>query len=193
MACFFLDGCYACDTCEGVSALVLECVFGSVGHFELVKCKPLLYFLVANAGPRMEHADGSFIDHLQFCYEYSFSHFKDHSPRVLFLHSILGVGTNFFPMKVEKIPKLQSFLTEEEFKHIEAFPSILRLMFHFDFIQELENTGAAKVGETFNGLKFHRVIDNKSLFLDAESFWVQMNYQLMHLLDFLPIADWSTR
>ena len=24
------------------------------------------------------------------------------------------MGTNFFPMKVEKIPKLQSFLTEEE-------------------------------------------------------------------------------
>ena len=75
---------------------MLECVFGSVGHFELVKCKPLLYFLVANAGPRMEHADGSFIDHLQFCYEYSFSHFKDHSPRVLFLRlscqMVLGFG-----------------------------------------------------------------------------------------------------
>eukprot|EP00435_Cladocopium_sp_Y103_P042201 s1187_g11.t1 len=97
----------------------------------------------------MEHADGSFMDHLQFCYEYSVAHFKEHSPKVLFLHSIMGVGTNYFPMK--------------EFKHIEAFPSILRLLLQFDLLQQFQDMGAAKVGETFDGIKFHRVIDNKSL------------------------------
>lgn len=49
---------------------------------------------------------GSFLDHLQFCYEYSAAYFKEHSPRVLFLHSILGVGTNIFPMKIEDEPTL---------------------------------------------------------------------------------------
>ena len=33
----------------------------------------------------------------------------------------------------------------------------------------------------------------RKLFLDSETFWVQMNYQLIHLMDFLPIADWSLR
>jgi len=27
--------------------------------------------------------------------------------------------------------------------------------------------------------------------MDAESFWIQLNYQLMHLLDFLPVACWG--
>ena len=45
-----------------------------------------------------EHADGSFMDHLRFCYDYSAAHFKGQSPRVMLLHSIMGVGTNIFPM-----------------------------------------------------------------------------------------------
>ena len=52
-------------------------------------------------------------------------HFKDHSPRVLLLHSILGVATNYFPMKQELLPKLQGMLTDFENTHVEAFPSIL--------------------------------------------------------------------
>lgn len=54
---------------------------------------------------------GSFLDHLQFCYEYSASYFKEHSPRVLFLHSILGVGTNIFPMKKEDEPALAAIVS----------------------------------------------------------------------------------
>ena len=46
-----------------------------------------------------EHADGSFMDHLRFCYDYSAAHFKNQSPRVMLLHSIMGVGTNIFPME----------------------------------------------------------------------------------------------
>ena len=78
----------------------------------------------------MEHADGSFMDHLKFCYEYSATHFRAHSPRVLLLHSILGVATNYFPMKAELLPKLQGMLTDFENTHVEAFPSILRLLNH---------------------------------------------------------------
>eukprot|EP00439_Symbiodinium_sp_Y106_P010187 s9182_g1.t1 len=112
---------------------------------------------------RMEHADGSFLDHLQFCYEYCAAHFKGHSPRVLFLHSIMGVGTNYFPMKLELVPKLQTLVSDEEFKHIEAFPSILRLLLHFDFVQELESQGPGRLARDFGGVYFHRVLDNKHL------------------------------
>ncbi|CAK9071665.1 Hypothetical protein SCF082_LOCUS35408 [Durusdinium trenchii] len=153
----------------------------------------LLDFMKNDCDFAMEHADGSFMDHLQFCYEYSVAHFKNRPPRVLFLHSIMGVGTNYFPMQVEKLPKLQALLSEEEFKHIEAFPSILRLLINFDLVQEFLDAGPAKVAENFDGIKFHRVIDNKKLSLDADSFWVHLNYQLIHLMDFLPIADWQAR
>ena len=36
----------------------------------------------------MEHADGSFMDHLQFCFEYSFRCLPGRSPRV-------GLGVAF--------------------------------------------------------------------------------------------------
>ena len=38
------------------------------------------------------------MDHLQFVYDYSSNYFQGHSPRVLLLHSIMGVATNIFPM-----------------------------------------------------------------------------------------------
>ncbi|CAE7304864.1 ANK3 [Symbiodinium natans] len=104
----------------------------------------------------------------------------------------MGVGTNYFPMKLELEPRLKKLVSDEEFKHIEAFPSILRLLLHFDFVQELESQGPTRM-QGFGGLSFSRVLDNKKLFLDSETFWVQMNYQLIHLMDFLPIADWSLR
>ena len=66
----------------------------------------LTFALHAHARARQ----GSFLDHLQFCYEYSAAYFKQHSPRVLFLHSILGVGTNIFPMKQEDESTLASMV-----------------------------------------------------------------------------------
>ena len=36
-----------------------------------------------------------------------------------------------------------------------------------------------------------RVIYNARISLSAEDFWVHMNYQLVHLLDFLPAALWQ--
>jgi len=136
----------------------------------------------------MEHADGSFMDHLRFCYEYSYQHFRQHSPRVLFLHSIMGVGTNFFPMEVSKIPKLKGLLTEFEYTHIEAFPSVLRLVNTKNLLAELSSKDVSKL----LGITFYRVIDNAEVSLDAESLWIQLNYQLMHLLDFLPANDWKS-
>ena len=125
--------------------------------------------------PHVNHAVGSFLDHLQFCFEYGSVHYKQHSPRVLYLHSIMGVGTNLFPMPLSKVRsspparsasklrlavalassqslllalsggqpdhshaydgcskvgKLRALISEFEMTHVEAFPSILRLLNH---------------------------------------------------------------
>ena len=95
--------------------------------------RPLLDFMMDECDFKIEHADGSFMDHLQFCYEYCAAHYRGKSPRVLLLHSVLGVGTNYFPCDTTKIPALRALLTPEEFVHVEAFPSLLRLIVHGDF------------------------------------------------------------
>mmetsp|Transcript_9493 Transcript_9493/g.12411 ORF Transcript_9493/g.12411 Transcript_9493/m.12411 type:complete len:92 (+) Transcript_9493:2-277(+) len=77
------------------------------------------------------------MDHLYFVADYGYVHYKEVSPRVLFLHSIMGVGTNIFPMDAEKIPKLKSMLTSFEYKHIAAFPSFIRLITHNKLLPEL--------------------------------------------------------
>ena len=38
----------------------------------------------------------------------------------------------------------------------------------------------------------HRVIDNAPIRMSAEDFWVQLNFQVIHLVDFLPVANWGT-
>lgn len=151
----------------------------------------LTEFMTTECNFAMEHADGSFMDHLQFCYEYSHEHFKGESPRVLLLHSILGVGSNYFPCDKSKIPKLQSLLTEAEFSHVAAFPSVLRLLLQRDFMDELEQMSNEKL-ETIKGLKMHQVIDNEPTSLTSKNdFWTHLNYQIIHLLDFLPVLDWQ--
>ena len=94
---------------------------------------------------KMEHADGSFKDHLAFFMDYCNAYYPNHSPRVGLLHSIMGVGTNFFPMTKEKIPKLFSMLTPEEITHIQSFPSILRLVFATNLMQQLTAVYTEKV------------------------------------------------
>ena len=108
---------------------------------------------------------------------------------MLFLHSIMGVGTNFFPMDIKKTPKLQGMLTDDEFTHIEAFPSFVRLLNHHALVVEL-GANSERLGE-LKGITFHRVIDNKELTLTADQLWVQLNYQVVHLLDFLPASNWG--
>ena len=138
----------------------------------------------------MEHADGSFMDHLKFCHEYSYAHFPNRSPRVLLLHSIMGVGTNFFPMSVDKIPQLQHLLTEFEYQHIEMFPSMLRLYFYGPLRYELELMSDERL-QKLSSITCHRVIDNKSISMSGENMWIQLNYHLIHLLDFLPTSSWA--
>jgi len=150
----------------------------------------LLEFMRNDCNFAMEHADGSFMDHLRFCYEYSFAHYKEKSPRVLLLHSIMGVGTNYFPMEASKIPQLRALLTEFEFKQIAAFPSVLRLLYRGDLLRELEQLSKAGLN-AMERIVFYRVIDNERIEMDSEAFWDQLNYQLIHLLDFLPAASWK--
>eukprot|EP00164_Ancoracysta_twista_P000717 GFYU01000944.1.p1 GENE.GFYU01000944.1~~GFYU01000944.1.p1 ORF type:complete len:342 (-),score=132.12 GFYU01000944.1:61-1086(-) len=152
--------------------------------------QPLLDFMSNDCNFAMEHADGSFMDHLLFCAEYSFVHYKQHSPKVLFLHSIMGVGTNYFPMEVDKLPKLKTLLSDFEYEHIEAFPTILRLINHRRLVPELaENLDRLKDLES---ITCHRVIDNEKFTMSAEQLWVQLNFQLIHLLDFLPCSNWAS-
>ncbi len=157
--------------------------------------KPILEFMDNECDFAMEHADGSFKDHLKFCYEYSHKHYQSKSARVLLLHSIMGVGTNFFPMKKEKIGALQALLTDFEFRQIAMFPSVLRLFYHGPLRYELENLVDSEEGKAkLKKLRFvemHRVIDNEKIRVNAVDFWIQLNYQLMHLLDFLPATCWK--
>ncbi|GMH69704.1 hypothetical protein TrST_g3791 [Triparma strigata] len=139
----------------------------------------------------IEHADGSFMDHLKFCHDYAVHNYKDVSPVPMLLHSIMGVGTNFFPMKIQQVGRLKELVTPQEFSHIEAFPSFLRLVLGTDLLEVMK----AKKNELhkLKGLNCNRVIDNSPLSLNGEDFWTQMNYQLLHMLDFLPAASWLSQ
>ncbi|MBM4377422.1 MAG: hypothetical protein FJ095_20270 [Deltaproteobacteria bacterium] len=149
----------------------------------------LLEFLVAECNFDVEHADGSFLDHLYFCFEYGARHYPERSPLVLLLHSILGTGTNTFAMDRTKIPALRELVSPFEWTHLEAFPSVLRLLYSGELRRELrENLG--RVG-ALRELRLQRVIDNAPITLGAEDFWVALNYQLIHLVDFMPAANWA--
>ena len=89
---------------------------------------PFWILLYPDSPSVVQHADGSFLDHLQFCYEYCHVHFPAASPTVCFLHSIMGVGTNLFPMKLEQRPELAKLVNPDELAHIEAFPTMLRVL-----------------------------------------------------------------
>lgn len=148
----------------------------------------LLAFLVEECDFDVEHAEGSFLDHLYFGFEYCVQHFPAHSPIVMLLHSILGTGTNTFAMKAEKIPQLQALITDFEFRHVEAFPSVLRLLYSGELRDELRaNLHRASA---MKEIRFHRVIDNAPITMSGEDFWIQLNYQLVHVIDFLPPANW---
>ena len=149
----------------------------------------LMDFLVRECDFNVEHADGSFLDHLYFCFEYSVQHYPQHSPLVMLLHSILGTGTNTFAMTADKIPQLQPLMTPWEWNQVEAFPSVLRLLYAGPLRGELrENAHRAK---SLQSIRFHRVIDNAPITMTGEDFWIALNYQLIHLVDFLPAANWQ--
>jgi len=151
----------------------------------------LIDFMESECDFSMEHADGSFLEHLVFCHDYSARHFPEHSPNVALLHSLLGTGTNTFAMDVGKLPKLRALLTEDEALQIEAFPTLVRLFYDQALLGEL--TDNLHRLDDLVALHCHRVIDNEPIVLDAESLWVQLNYQLMHFVDFMPPANWGAR
>eukprot|EP00854_Cymbomonas_tetramitiformis_P026535 gene26535-32570_t len=152
--------------------------------------QPLVDFMNTECDFAVEHADGSFMDHLKFCYEYSFAHFPERSPRVLLLHSIMGVGSNFFPMHRSKVPALQALVTEYEFSQISIFPTLLRLLQGGILLDELATLSGARLQE-LETFSCHRVLDNEWVTVSSDVFWDQLNYQLIHLLDFLPAASWQ--
>ena len=150
----------------------------------------LIAFLIEECDFDVEHAEGSFLDHLYFCFEYSVHHYPDHSPLVSLLHSILGTGTNTFAMEAKKIPALREHLTDFEWRHVEAFPSVLRLLYDLPLRRELRDN--AHRLDRLERVGFHRVIDNEPISMSGEDFFIQLNYQLIHLIDFLPVANWAT-
>jgi len=91
-------------------------------------------------------------------------------------------------MTADKIPALRSMLTEFEMLQVEAFPSVLRLLYDQDLLAELEANSARL--SSLESITFHRVIDNKEIEMDAENLWIQLNYQMIHFVDFLPVANW---
>jgi len=150
----------------------------------------LIDFMVNECDFSMEHADGTFLEHLVFCHHYAARHYPQHSPNVALLHSILGTATNTFAMDASKLPKLKALLTDFEALHVETFPSILRLLYNDDLLEELEQN-MHRLGE-LKALRLHRVIDNQPLTIDADNLWINLNFHLMHFVDFMPSANWST-
>ncbi len=151
----------------------------------------LISFMVDECDFSMEHADGTFLEHLVFCHDYAARYYPEHSPNVGLLHSILGTATNTFAMRADQIPALKELLTDFESQQIEVFPSILRLFYDGFFLDELEqNIGRL---DQLESLELNRVIDNEPLIVDAENMWINLNYHLMHFVDFMPVANWSAQ
>jgi hypothetical protein len=103
----------------------------------------LIDFMVNGCDFGMEHADGTFLEHLVFCHHYAARHdaarhYPEHSPNVVLLHSILGTATNTFAMEASKLPKLGALPTDFEAIQVETFPSILRLLYSDGLLNVLE-------------------------------------------------------
>mmetsp|Transcript_9676 Transcript_9676/g.14361 ORF Transcript_9676/g.14361 Transcript_9676/m.14361 type:complete len:405 (-) Transcript_9676:852-2066(-) len=151
----------------------------------------ILRFMNEECDFRVEHADGSFMDHLRWCHDFTHCWYKsdalgcDCAPLVLLLHSITGVGTNFFPMKASSLPKLEALLPSAAFKQVVAFPTFLRFLKQRSFIRDLQ---ASSNLSQIQSVTLHRVIDNKPMTLTSDEMWVALNYQLIHSLDFLPLT-----
>lgn len=153
---------------------------------------PIHKFMLEHCDFSCEHADGSFLDHLIFCREYAARHYTQAAgaPRVMLLHSIMGVGTNCFPMTIDKLPTLAKLCAPYELAQIEAFPSVLRLLVHGPLLQELSACPAEKL-VNIGKLTLHRLLDNAPVELSGKQLFEQLNYQLIHAIDFLPAAAWQ--
>jgi hypothetical protein len=153
--------------------------------------RKLLDFMETECDFRCEHADGSFMDHLTFVYEYIAVNYRGHSPVIGLLHSIMGVGTNIFPMEASKIPMLKAMLTPAEWIHTQMFPTVIRVINGGMLLDQLEPLSKEELAG-LKGFTCNRLIDNEEVRMTGEEFWVQLNLQLVHTLDFLPVADWGS-
>ncbi|MBX2814029.1 MAG: hypothetical protein KTR25_19600 [Myxococcales bacterium] len=149
----------------------------------------LIHFMENECDFSMEHADGTFLEHLQFCFLYASRYYPKHSANIALLHSILGSATNTFAMSPSKLPQLKERLSTSEYTHIQLFPTLVRLLYHQQLLTELQ-TNLHRL-DKLCALRCHRVIDNASMVVDAEDLWVNLNYHLMHFVDFMPVANWS--
>ncbi|CAB9508954.1 expressed unknown protein [Seminavis robusta] len=149
---------------------------------------PIMDYMTRECEFKNEHADGGFIDHLDFCAEYTTRYFPQGSPHVLFLHSICGVNTNLFPLEFDKIPDLKSLLTDHEYLHVQAFPAMLRLLFMDEVLGVLWDED--DVVDRVEGVEFSAFHGTK-LTLVGEEFWMHLNYHLIHLLDFMPTQNFD--
>lgn len=176
---------------DGAAAADIEAAYAAADSAQPAPAidAKLINFMIDECDFSMEHADGTFLEHLVFCHHYAARHYPEHSPNVALLHSILGTATNTFAMDAGKLPKLKALLTDFEAIHVETFPSILRLLYDNDLLEELE-ANMHRLGE-LKALRFHRVIDNQPLRIDADNLWINLNYHLMHFVDFMPPANWS--
>lgn len=165
----------------------------------------LMKFLLEECEFNVEHADGSFLDHLQFCYEFNCIYMPQHSALPSFLHSIMGVGTNLFPMKLEQKPRLAELVSAEDLIQIEALPTVVRLLPSAGLLAELVAMSDEKL-RCIDGLECYRLLgpnmdhdgligksDNAPIYLNAEQFWLQLNYHLIHFMDFIPLQQWKER
>jgi hypothetical protein len=129
---------------------------------------------------RAEHAQGSFMNHLTFCHDYCVAHFPAALRGVtclpLFVHSIMGAGTNYFPMAAEKVPLLRSLVAADEFAHVQAFPTLVRLLRSHALIDALQRgLDLPSLGRkaALRGVRFHRLVDNAPIELTTEQLWVR--------------------
>lgn len=150
----------------------------------------LVDFMIDECDFSMEHADGTFLQHLVFCHDYAAMYFPGHSPNIALLHSILGTATNTFAMEAKKLPQLEALLTEAEWIQVQAFPSVLRLFYDGALLPELSSN--LKRLNRLKGIRLHRVIDDAPLEMSAEDLWTNLNFHLMHFIDFMPPANWAT-
>ena len=72
---------------------------------------------------------------------------------------------------------------------------MLRLLVQGELLTDLEaalaSAGATRLTEELAGLRCHRLLDNAPLSLAAPEVWTMLNLQLIHLVDFLPVAAWQ--
>ena len=93
-------------------------------------------------------------------------------------------------MDKAKIPQLRALITPFEWTHVEAFPSVLRLLYAGDLRKELRAN--AHRPDALKEIRFRRVIDDAPIVMSGEDLWIALNYQLIHLVDFMPVANWAT-